>query len=156
MSTQEFAKPRAICMPSPIDMGEPHSVGIAYYRNPQEMLLYLRSLRHVSDGNLLVVIGIRNGSWVSPLEIPPNVRFVYTADDDAVDPHDFAGWYEPNPLRAVVLAMMNLKPNEGLILLMPADWSGPAVEYLIDQGRRWRASHEVPEDGRVHPIDDPA
>lgn len=154
MSAQDFPKSRVVCMPSALDIGEPFSVGIAYYRNKEEMSLYLRSLRHVSDGRLLVVLGIRNGHWVSALEIPPNVRFVYTADCAAIAPRCLAGWYEPDPLRAVVTAMMNLKPGEGLILLMPADWSGPAVEYLIDQGRRWRATREIPENGDYHAIED--
>lgn len=154
MSAQQFPRSRVVCLPSAIDVGEPFSVGIAYYRHKEELLLYLRSLRHVSDGRLLVVLGIRNGHWVSALEIPPNVRFVYTADCAAIDPRSFAGWYEPDPLRAVVTAMRNLKPNEGLILLLPADWSGPAVEDLIDEGRRWRTSREIPENGDCHASED--
>jgi len=155
MSNQRLPQPQVFLMPAPIDIGEPPSVGVAYYHTKDELACYFRSLRAVSDGRLTVIVGLRDGHWTNPTELATDVRWVFTADAATVVPHAFAGWCEPDPLRAVAVAMLNLRPNDGLILLLPADWSGPSADYLIEMGRRWRATLDVPEAGEFYALPQP-
>lgn len=155
MSNQRLPQPQAFLMPTPIDIGEPHNIGIAYYQTKQELACYFRSLRAISDGRLTVIVGLRDGHWTAPTELGPNVRWVFTADASTVAPHALAGWCEPDPFRAVAATMLNLRPHEGLILLFPTDWSGPSAEYLIEMGRRWRATLEAPETDEFYALMQP-
>ncbi|MFO0850384.1 MAG: hypothetical protein U0871_17765 [Gemmataceae bacterium] len=137
--------PRPVPMPTPVDAGLPFSVGVAYYRTDYERAFYLRALRHVSDGRLVVVLGLRAGSQVDPADLPDNVRLIQTGAG-LPNPAERVGWFVPDPLQAVVVGMTGRLPGEGLILLFPDDWAGDSPDALVDAARRWRAGPHSPED----------
>jgi hypothetical protein len=42
--------------------------------------------------------------------------------------------------------MTGRQPNDGLILLFPHDWAGPAPDGLVEKARRWRSGPHSPVD----------
>jgi len=147
---------QAILTPPPADIGEPFSVGIAHYRTDEELAFHLRALRQFSNGRLVVVLGVRGtGCLMSPDYKATTARLILTSDAFAVAPELIPGSFEPDPFRAVVVAMTSLGHGECLILLFPADWEGPSPEFLIDQGRRWRATQHSAEDDEFFALDEP-
>ena len=145
---------QVILMPTPEDIGEPFSVGIAYYRTTEELAYHLRSLQQFSNGRLLVVLGIRGKDPVPSDYRTANVRLILTSDV-VLAPEGDLGWVESDPFQAVVGAMAGLRQGEALILLFPADWTGSSPEFLIEQGRRWRATPHSPEGDEFFTIEDP-
>lgn len=147
MSTMPPPAPQAVLMPPPVDAGEPLSVSTTYYRTDHELAFYLRAFRQFADTRWAVVLGLRAGGRVSPADMPPNVRLIMTTAGADPDPDARIGWFVPDPLRAVVVGMTGLQPGEGLMLLFPADWSGPSPDDLVDDARRWRSSpHRATDD----------
>ena len=137
--------PQAVLTPVPVDAGEPFSVGIASYRGDHELTLYLRALHQFGDKRLVVVLGLRDGGRVLPADMPTSVRLILTAAGDA-DPDERVGWFVPDPLGAVILAMTGRQPQDGLILLFPHDWHGLSPDELVAKARRWRAGPHSPVD----------
>ena len=126
--------------PSPLDSSEATTVGLAYYRTDHELTFYLRALQRVRAGRLVVVLGLREGDRVLPADMPTSVRIILTAQGDDIDPNEVVGWFVPDPLKAVVMAMTGLQPKDGLILLFPADWPGESPESLVEKARCQRAA----------------
>jgi hypothetical protein len=56
------------------------------------------------------------------------------------------GWFVPDPLQAVVMAMTGRQAGDGLLLLFPDDWPGDAPEALVEKARRWRSGPHSRED----------
>ncbi|MBX9628817.1 MAG: hypothetical protein K2X82_33795, partial [Gemmataceae bacterium] len=100
---------------------------------------------------LAAVVGVRPGAELPPV---PDARLVLTADRPVPDPDDLPAPFEADPFRAVAGTIAELAPGDALLVLVPADWAGPSPEYLVEQGRRWRATHEAPQDGGFYPIDE--
>jgi hypothetical protein len=145
MTARPPRPPHPVLMPTPVDAGEPFSVGIAYYRTDHELALYLRAFQHVGSGRLVVVLGLRDGEQVRPADLPTGVRLILTAAG-ATRPVDRIGGLVPDPLRAVVVGMTGRQPEDGLILLFPDDWNGPPADALVEEARRWRAGPHSPVD----------
>ena len=122
--------------PLPFSNGEPTIVGVAYYRTDHELIFYLRALQRVGTGRLVVVLGLLEWKQVLPADMPTSVRVILTALVTDIDPDEAVGWFVPDPLKAVVIAMTSLKPTDGLILLFPDDWSGDSPNSLIEKARR--------------------
>lgn len=144
MTARPPRTPQPVLMPTPLDVGEPLSVGFAYYRTDHELAFYLRAFQHVSSRHMVVVLGLRDGTW-PPADLPTNVRLILTAAG-GTPPQGQGGWFVPDPFQAVLLAMTGRHPGDGLILLFPDDWSGESPEALAEKARRWRASPHSPED----------
>ncbi|HVK09806.1 MAG TPA: hypothetical protein VM597_13605 [Gemmataceae bacterium] len=138
--------PHAVLMPTPVEAGHPHSVATATYRTDHELAFYLRALRHVATGRLVVVLGLRDGNRVDPEDMPAGTRLIQTAHESGLDPDDGVGWFVPDPVRAVVVALTGLRSDEGVIVLLPDDWQGSPAEELVEKARRWRAGPHSPED----------
>lgn len=144
MTARPPRTPHAVPMPAPVDLGEPLSAGIAYYRTDHELAFYLRAFGHLADKRLVVVLGLRDGARVPAADLPADVRLILTAAGATAA--DQIGWFVPDPLRAAVVGMTGRRPDEGLILLFPDDWPGPAPEELLDRARRWRSGPHSRED----------
>lgn len=134
----------AALAPTVLDAGEPFSVATTYYRTDHELSFYLRAFRNVAHTRWVVVLALRDGGRVSPADLPNNVRLILTAEKDT-NPND-VGWFVPDPVRAVVVGMTGARPDEGLILLFPADWRGPSPDELVEKARRWRSGPHSRED----------
>lgn len=146
MTDPPSCSPQPVLMPSPLDFGEPSSAGIAYYRTDRALTYYLRALQHVGPNRLVVVLGLRDGCQVMPADLPTNARLIITAAGPTDVRNESVGWVVPDPLRAVILAMTGLQPEDGLILLFPEDWEGAAPEILLEKARRWRSGPHSPVD----------
>ncbi|MFO0805107.1 MAG: hypothetical protein U0791_18530 [Gemmataceae bacterium] len=120
----------------PPRIGEPASAGVAYYRTDHELSFYLRALQRFQFGRLVVVLALQQRSQLLPAEMPSHVRLILTANPNDIDSHVPAEWLVPEPLKAVLLAMAGLDPEDGLILLFPADWSGDSPDSLIEKAKQ--------------------
>lgn len=138
--------PQAVLMPPPAVPGDAVGVGTAYYRTDHELTFYLRAFRQVRDARWVVVVALRPGRVIPPDDHSPNTRLILTARAGAAAAAQSVGWFEPDPLRAVVLGMTGLRDDEGLMLLFPADWDGPSPDELVETARRWRAGPHSRED----------
>lgn len=139
--------------PGPDDIGDPFGIGIAYYRSDKEFAFHLRALQRFSrfsHGRLVVVLGVRGRGRLPPDYQAPNVRLILTCDT-VIAPKNVAGWVEPDPLRAVDVAITSLQPEESVMLLLPADWNGPPVNLLIEHGRQCCANLRSAENRRCVP-----
>jgi hypothetical protein len=145
--------PQAVVMPTPVESGEPFSVGLATYRTSHELTYYLRALNRVCDGRLVVVLALRSDLPEVLTDLPANVRLILTSEGGGQAPTEPTVWWIPDPLRAVVVALTGRQPEDGLILLFPHDWQGPSPEELLEKARRWRSSPHSPEDD-VHFVTD--
>lgn len=114
--------------------GKLGSVGVASYRTDHELTFYLRALQKIRCGRLVVVLGLRGGRGV-PADLPTGVRIILTVEANDLDPEEVVGWFVPDPLRAVAVAMDSLGAEEGLIVLFPADWRGESPDSLVEKAR---------------------
>ena len=90
--------------PTPVDVGDPFSVGIAFYRTEHELTFYLRALQNGGGSRMVVVLALRAGAAVPPAELPDHARLIQTAAGGPV-PDGRIGWFVPDPLQAVVMAI---------------------------------------------------
>jgi hypothetical protein len=133
--------------PARVAVGEPLTVAVARYRTPAELDEFVGTLASLEANHLTVVFGTAGPA--APAALARRVdRLVVTADR----PLPPVAGYEPDPFRAVVGAMTTLRAGDGLVVLVPAGWAGPSPEYLVEQGRRWRAAADAPHDGEFYPI----
>ncbi len=133
-------------MPPGIKKSDPNDALITYYQTLHELTFYLRAFQHAKDNRYVVVIGLNSDSNVQPADIPANVRLIFTTEAKHRDPDSIVGWYVPDPLRAVIVAMTGHQSQDGLILLFPKDWKGSPPELLLEKARRWRATPHSPVD----------
>ncbi len=123
------------------DAGLICSTGIVRYANSEQLAVHLAALREVSRGRLVVVVATLGTRTNVPADVDnQNVRVILTSEVPAAKPEQVRGWYETEPLRAVITALSGLEANDSLLLLFPRDWTGTAPETLLDQARQWRAS----------------
>ena len=121
--------------PLPFGNSEPTSIGVAYYRTDHELTFYLRALQRFRSGRLVVVLGLKERKRVLPANMPTSVRVILTALGNDINPDEAIGWFVPEPLQAVAVAMTGLRPNDGLILLFPADLHGDSPDSLIEKAK---------------------
>jgi hypothetical protein len=144
MTARPPLPPNPVFSPSAVDAGPQVTAGVATYRTGQELAVYLRALGQVADGRLVVVLGLNPGRPVPAADVPPHVRLIQTAAGPV--PVEPAGWFVPDPVRAVAVGLTGLGEGDGLLLLFPADWSGTPPEELVAAARRWRAGPHRPTD----------
>ena len=105
-----FPPSHAAPAPPPRAGAEPASVGVAYYRTGHELRFYLRALRRVRVGRLVVVLGLQGPDQPPPVEEAAGVRIVHTAHGTDPGSGGVVGWFVPDPVEAVVLAMSEATP----------------------------------------------
>lgn len=111
------------------------SVGFATYGTDRELTCYLRALEHMRNGRLVVVLAL-SPHRPPPAPLPTRVRLIQTAEAGAFATEQLVGWFVPDPVLAVRVALAGLEPGDGLILLFPADWDGEPPESLVQAARR--------------------
>lgn len=120
-------------------------IEIGYYHAGSKVVDCLSAFRP-GEGRLVAVIGVRSG-----IELPGDAavipdRLILTSDTAETLPSVTPGCLDTDPYRAVTMAISGLQDTDTLLILVPADWEGPAPELLIDTARRWHASPHSSED----------
>lgn len=137
------AAPLACTIPTP--HRDRFGIEVVFYHTPADLADCLHTPR-VGGGKLVVVFAARGEGRLPPALAALPDRLIHTTDVAVAGTDLLTGWFEPDPKRAVVAAMSGLRTGDTLLLLLPADWDGPAAEELIDHARRWFASPHSRED----------
>lgn len=112
-------------------------VAFARYRTAEELAAHLGALHRVTRGRVSIVLAYKGARP----QVPANVgahRVIVTGPVRAGEAA--TGWHEPDAFRATLTTFTGLEPGDAVVMLFPADWTGPAPELLADRARRWRAS----------------
>jgi hypothetical protein len=118
-------------------------VAFARYRSAEELGAHLSALARATRGRLSVVLAHTGARPQVPATVGAH-RVIVTGRARGTDPAP--GWHEADPYRATLLAFSGLEPGDAVVMLFPADWTGPAPELLADRARRWRATPHSPND----------
>lgn len=118
-------------------------VAFARYRTADELAAHLSALHRVARGRLSVVLAYKGARPQVPAAVGAH-RVIVTGPARAGEL--VPGWHEPDAFRATLTAFSGLEPGDAVLMLFPADWTGPAPELLADRARRWRASPHSPND----------
>jgi hypothetical protein len=118
-------------------------VALARYRSADELAAHLSALHRVTRGRLSVVLAYTGRRPQVPSAVGAH-RVILTGPIRAGDL--VSGWHEADPFRATLTAFSGLEPGDAVLMLFPAEWTGPAPELLADRARRWRASPHSPND----------
>lgn len=149
-----------------VEIGEPIAICIAHYHTVTQRNDFVLQLARMPGLRHHLILGVSPGldwsdSWSNnwtdrrlPTTIPELYRFVVTSEGPNQRSliSQVLVRAEADPFRAVVGAMLDLQPKDTFALALPAVWQGPCADYLVEQGRRWRAALQAPEDGEFFPI----
>lgn len=135
-----------IVVPKPVgsDHGRRYGIEIAFITEPNDVVTDVCHIAAPNEGRTVILAGLRHGQS-QPTDVG-HQRVIWTTDHAGADPKAYAGWFEPDPLRAVVVATAGLEQGDRLILALPHDWTGPSPQALLEYARRWRSSPHSAED----------
>jgi hypothetical protein len=146
VTTSSLPPHRPLARPVLLESGLPFSTATLRYRNADELGVLLDGFHCVTRGKLVVVVGLRAETRLPAATGATNARLIFTTDSRPTAPEAISGWFEPDPMRAVVTAMTGLEAGAALFVLLPTDWTGPEPELLVELARQWRATPHSPVD----------
>ncbi len=147
-----------ISNPIRIDIGEPIKVHLWHPRTTEEVARLTQELsQQLPEDLTCVAVAPRNASPQWGERLGAVLRLAQRAVP-AGNPQVFGSYAkltEPDLYRAVVGAMQWLRPGSSFVLVWPG-WQDPSkAHWLLEQGRRWRAAWDAPEDGQFWPLSEP-